>query len=64
MSALLAGVACVFAAIVFVSLEFFDHTKRQTFVGYLSVASLISMFASPLSIIVGFLFIANLDIDR
>ncbi|CAL9190016.1 unnamed protein product, partial [Musa hybrid cultivar] len=51
MSALLAGVACVFAAIVFVSLEFFDHTTRQTFVGYLSVASLISMFASPLSII-------------
>ncbi|URE27449.1 SAM dependent carboxyl methyltransferase [Musa troglodytarum] len=51
MSALLAGVACVFAAIVFVSLEFFDHTTRQTFVGYLSVASLVSMFASPLSII-------------
>ncbi|KAL6597838.1 hypothetical protein ACP70R_046643 [Stipagrostis hirtigluma subsp. patula] len=51
-SGLLAGVFLVFGLIVVVSLELFDHKTRQTFVGYLSVASLIFMFASPLSIIV------------
>ncbi|KAJ4977013.1 hypothetical protein NE237_002119 [Protea cynaroides] len=41
----------IFAIIVFVSLRLFDSSTRQIFVGYLSVASLISMFASPLFII-------------
>ncbi|CAD6238356.1 unnamed protein product [Miscanthus lutarioriparius] len=50
-SALLAAVFVVFGLIVFVSLALLDHTTRQMFVGYLSVASLIFMFASPLSII-------------
>ncbi|KAL6884605.1 hypothetical protein ACP4OV_010541 [Aristida adscensionis] len=50
-SALLAGVLLVFGLIMYVSLELFDHKTRQTLVGYLSVASLIFMFASPLSII-------------
>ncbi|XP_066314389.1 bidirectional sugar transporter SWEET2a-like isoform X2 [Miscanthus floridulus] len=50
-SALLAAVFVVFGLIVFVSLTLLDHTTRQMFVGYLSVASLIFMFASPLSII-------------
>ncbi|PKU65183.1 bidirectional sugar transporter SWEET2a isoform X1 [Dendrobium catenatum] len=48
---LLIGVFAVFGLIVYVSLEMFDHQSRQTFIGYLSVASLISMFASPLFII-------------
>ncbi|KAE8786518.1 Bidirectional sugar transporter SWEET2a [Hordeum vulgare] len=48
---LLAGVFCVFGLIVYVSMALFDHKPRRTFVGYLSVASLIFMFASPLSII-------------
>ncbi|KAK8958268.1 Bidirectional sugar transporter SWEET2a [Platanthera guangdongensis] len=47
----LVGVFTVFALIVYVSLEMFDHQARRTFIGYLSVASLISMFASPLFII-------------
>ncbi|XP_039061681.1 bidirectional sugar transporter SWEET2a-like [Hibiscus syriacus] len=47
----LVSVFAFFASIVFVSLEFFDSPTRQLFVGYLSVASLISMFASPLLII-------------
>ncbi|XP_073115418.1 bidirectional sugar transporter SWEET2a-like isoform X2 [Elaeis guineensis] len=51
MSGLLIAVLCVFSLIIYVSLELFDHQSRQTFVGYLSVASLISMFASPLFII-------------
>ncbi|KAG6490494.1 bidirectional sugar transporter SWEET2a-like [Zingiber officinale] len=51
MSALLLGVFGVFALIAYVSLELLDHPTRQAFVGYLSVASLISMFASPLLII-------------
>lgn len=50
-SGLLIGVFCVFGLIMYVSLALFDHKTRQTFVGYLSVASLIFMFASPLSII-------------
>ncbi|XP_074557995.1 bidirectional sugar transporter SWEET2a-like [Curcuma longa] len=51
MIAMLIGVLCTFIAIVYASLEFFDPPNRKTFVGYLSVASLISMFASPLFII-------------
>ncbi|KAK3164504.1 hypothetical protein QOZ80_1AG0020030 [Eleusine coracana subsp. coracana] len=50
-SGLLAGVFVVFGLIMYVSLDWFDHKTRQTFIGYLSVASLIFMFASPLSII-------------
>lgn len=41
----------LFAAIVFGSMCITDHHVRQAFVGLLSVASLISMFASPLFII-------------
>ncbi|KAJ8498337.1 hypothetical protein OPV22_008889 [Ensete ventricosum] len=51
MSGLLIGVFSVFALIIYTSLELCDHPTRQMFVGYLSVASLISMFASPLFII-------------
>nr|UJT76393.1 bidirectional sugar transporter SWEET2a [Hemerocallis fulva] len=51
MSGLLVGVLVVFALITYCSLEFFDHSMRQLFIGYLSIASLISMFASPLSVI-------------
>ncbi|TYJ13205.1 hypothetical protein E1A91_A10G035800v1 [Gossypium mustelinum] len=47
----LVSVFAVFASIVFVSLQFLDSSSRQLFIGYLSVASLISMFASPLLII-------------
>lgn len=49
---LLMAVFGVFAIIVFVSMKLFGPDSRQLFVGYLSVASLISMFASPLFIIV------------
>lgn len=52
MSGLLLGVFALFAGIVLVSIKLFDPPSRQLFVGYLSVASLISMFASPLFIIV------------
>lgn len=52
MMGLIAAVIVVFAFVVFVSLGLLDYDERQTFVGYLSVASLISMFASPLFIIV------------
>jgi hypothetical protein len=52
MGALLIGVLGLFALIVYVSSVFFDHPIRMTLVGYLSVASLISMFASPLLVIV------------
>ncbi|KAJ0989230.1 hypothetical protein J5N97_007586 [Dioscorea zingiberensis] len=51
MFGLLLGVFCIFALVIYVSLEFFHGYARQDFVGYLSVASLISMFASPLFII-------------
>ncbi|KAK6917273.1 SWEET sugar transporter [Dillenia turbinata] len=51
MTGLLLGVFCLFFAIVFVSMRYLDSHTRQLFVGYLSVASLISMFASPLFII-------------
>ncbi|KAF3323008.1 bidirectional sugar transporter SWEET2a-like isoform X2 [Carex littledalei] len=51
MGGLLIGALCLFALIAYVSLELFDHPTRQILLGYLSVASLISMFASPLFII-------------
>ncbi|KAJ4981651.1 hypothetical protein NE237_032488 [Protea cynaroides] len=51
MLGLLLAVLGIFAVIVFVSLKFLDSTTRQIFVGYLSVVSLISMFASPLFVI-------------
>ncbi|XP_048446949.1 bidirectional sugar transporter SWEET2a-like isoform X2 [Pyrus x bretschneideri] len=51
MIGLIAAVVVVFAFVVFVSLGLLDYDERQTFVEYLSVASLISMFASLLSII-------------
>lgn len=51
MLTLLMGVLSLFALIVYVSLVFFDHPARMTLVGWLSVASLISMFASPLLVI-------------
>nr|XP_029119187.1 bidirectional sugar transporter SWEET2a isoform X2 [Elaeis guineensis] len=51
MAGLLIAVFCAFALVICVSLELLDDGRRQMFVGYLSVASLISMFASPLFII-------------
>ncbi|KAL9455831.1 hypothetical protein AB3S75_005122 [Citrus x aurantiifolia] len=50
-SGLLIAVFLVFLAIVFTSMEVFQSNGRRLFVGYLSVVSLISMFASPLFII-------------
>ncbi|KAI5670734.1 hypothetical protein M9H77_11098 [Catharanthus roseus] len=47
----LLAVFALFGLIVFVSIKLFEPPNRQTFVGYLTVASLISMFASPLFII-------------
>ncbi|KAF3663278.1 putative receptor-like protein kinase-like [Capsicum annuum] len=52
MLGLVLGVFAVFAAIVAISLYLFEPRTRQTFVGYLSVFSLISMFASPLFVII------------
>ncbi|CAN1230365.1 Bidirectional sugar transporter SWEET2a, partial [Linum grandiflorum] len=49
--ALLGAVLTIFAAIAYGSLRFLDSETRQLFIGYLSVFSLISMFASPLFII-------------
>jgi solute carrier family 50 (sugar transporter) len=49
---LLVLIVCVFALIVHTSLAFFDHPVRQLFVGAVSMASLISMFASPLAVMV------------
>lgn len=51
MSGLLTAIFGIYAIIVFASMKLFDPHARQLFVGYLSVASLISMFASPLFII-------------
>ncbi|GLT80174.1 hypothetical protein SLA2020_516270 [Shorea laevis] len=51
MLGLLISVFVLFSVIVFVSMRLLDPNSRQIFVGYLSVASLISMFASPLLII-------------
>nr|AMQ35580.1 SWEET transporter protein 2b [Solanum tuberosum] len=51
MLGLLFGVFTAFAAVFSISICLFQPPNRQTFVGYLSVISLISMFASPLFII-------------
>ncbi|OVA00198.1 SWEET sugar transporter [Macleaya cordata] len=51
MSGLLLAVFGVFAVVAYVSLRLFDPPMRQMFIGCLSVASLISMFASPLFVI-------------
>ncbi|KAL6574151.1 Bidirectional sugar transporter SWEET2a [Orobanche hederae] len=51
MLGLLLALFSLFAIIVFVSIRVFEPPNRQLFVGYLSVFSLISMFASPLFII-------------
>ncbi|RZC45850.1 hypothetical protein C5167_038797 [Papaver somniferum] len=52
MLGLLLAVFGAFVVIAYVSMTFFDSHTRQLFVGCLSVASLISMFASPLFVIV------------
>lgn len=52
MLGLLIAISAIFGTTVYVSMRCFDSHQRQTFVGYLSVASLITMFASPLFIIV------------
>jgi hypothetical protein len=49
---LLVLIVCVFALIVHTNLAFFDHPVRQLFVGAVSMASLISMFASLLAVMV------------
>ncbi|XP_057966963.1 bidirectional sugar transporter SWEET2 [Malania oleifera] len=51
MVGLLLAVLCLFAIIVVGSLNIINRSMRQIFVGSLSAASLISMFASPLCII-------------
>jgi hypothetical protein len=51
---LLALEAFVFAIIAHASIAFFDQPARQLFVGSVSMASLISMFASPLAVMVRF----------
>lgn len=51
MLGLLIAVSALFVTVIFVSMRVFDSHERQIFVGYLSVFSLISMFASPLFII-------------
>lgn len=52
MLGLLLAVFAVFGVIVFLSINIFEPPNRQLFIGYLSVFSLVSMFASPLFIIV------------
>lgn len=47
---LLVLLVCGFALIVHASLACFDQPVRQQFVGAVSMASLISMFASPLAV--------------
>ncbi|XP_039144125.1 bidirectional sugar transporter SWEET2a isoform X1 [Dioscorea cayenensis subsp. rotundata] len=51
MSSFLIAVFSTLALVIYISLEFFNGSARRNFVGYLSIASLISMFASPLFII-------------
>ncbi|KAG5517099.1 hypothetical protein RHGRI_037750 [Rhododendron griersonianum] len=48
MIGLLVAILAAFIIIAFVSLKLFEPPNRQIFVGYLSVISLVSMFASPL----------------
>lgn len=52
MIGLLALLVCAFAVVSYGSLAFFDQPLRQQFVGAVSMASLISMFASPLAVMV------------
>jgi len=52
MVVLLSLVMAIFISIVLVTYEFMKQPLRKVFVGSLSVFSLVSMFASPLSIIV------------
>ena len=52
MLGLFLAVCATFGIIVFASVKLFQPSNRQIFVGYLSVISLISMFASPLFVIV------------
>lgn len=47
----LLAVFALFTIVAVVSIKLFEPSNRQIFVGYLSVVSLISMFASPLLII-------------
>jgi len=56
MIVLLVAVLGVFAIILVGSLQIDDILMRRFFVGFLSCASLISMFASPMFIIVSVLF--------
>ncbi|KAM7530518.1 hypothetical protein LguiB_033928 [Lonicera macranthoides] len=51
MLGLLLAVFVLVAIIVYLSIRLFEPPTRQIFVGYLTVASLISMFASPLFVI-------------
>lgn len=51
MLGLLIVVFALFTSVVFVSMSMFEPPSRQLFVGYLSIASLICMFASPLFVI-------------
>ncbi|XAR66636.1 hypothetical protein NMG60_11012927 [Bertholletia excelsa] len=51
MLGLLLAVFATFGVIAVVSLKMFEPPDRQIFVGYLTVISLISMFASPLFVI-------------
>lgn len=60
MLGLLLSVFVVFAAIAIGSLLIDDFEVRHLIVGFLSCAALISMFASPLFIIVSFLEFATL----
>lgn len=55
MLGLLLAVLGIFVIILVGSLQIDDSSMRRIFVGFLSCASLISMFASPLFIIVSFL---------
>ncbi|XP_047056969.1 bidirectional sugar transporter SWEET2b-like [Lolium rigidum] len=49
---LLVLLVCGFALVAFSSLTCFDQRMRQQFVGVVSMVSLISMFASPLAVMV------------
>jgi hypothetical protein len=49
-------VVFAFALIAHASIALFDQPVRQLFVGSVSMASLVSMFASPLAVMVWMLF--------
>ncbi|KAF7037298.1 hypothetical protein CFC21_047706 [Triticum aestivum] len=50
MVGLLVLLVCAFALVAHASIAFFDQPTRQQFVGAVSMASLICMFASPLAV--------------